>query len=63
MGRFMKSDQDFLLYPLATEEPPECAACGKSMAIVLHEIRSNRPDFLTYRCPKCKRSERFVCEY
>jgi ssDNA-binding Zn-finger/Zn-ribbon topoisomerase 1 len=30
----MKSE-DFLLYPLANEDQPNCPACGKPMAIVL----------------------------
>jgi hypothetical protein len=38
----MKSE-DFLLYPLANEEQPNCPACGKPMAIALHETRLNRP--------------------
>ena len=58
----MKSE-DFLLYPLANEDQPNCPACGKPMAIVLHEARVNRPDFSTYQCSECQRTERFVCEY
>jgi predicted RNA-binding Zn-ribbon protein involved in translation (DUF1610 family) len=45
----VKTDLDFLLYPLATEGPPECPACGTPMVIVL-------------RCAVCKRSETFICE-
>jgi hypothetical protein len=58
----MSTDQDFLLYPLGTEEQPECPACGKPMTIALHEARSDRPDFSTFRCQDCTRSERFVFE-
>jgi transposase-like protein len=58
----MKTDQDFLLYPLATERPPSCPACGGPMEIALHEARQNRPDFSRFRCAGCKRSETFVCE-
>jgi transposase-like protein len=58
----MKADQDLLLYPLATAEMPTCPACGSPMAIVLHEARENRPDFSTFRCDDCARSEKFVCE-
>jgi hypothetical protein len=58
----MSTDQDFLLYPLGTEEQPECPGCGKPMTIALHEARSDRPDFSTFRCQGCTRSERFVFE-
>jgi hypothetical protein len=58
----VKPDQDLLLYPLATEGPPGCAACGTPMEIVLHEARENRPDFSRFGCAACKRSETFVCE-
>jgi hypothetical protein len=58
----MKADQDLLLYPLATADFPTCPACGRSMAIALHEARKGAPDFSTFRCEKCARSERLVCE-
>jgi transposase-like protein len=58
----MNVDQDLLLYPLATAELPSCPACGCAMAIVLHEARDKGPDFSTFRCEECSRSERFVCE-
>jgi hypothetical protein len=48
-----RTDLDFLLYPLATEEGPTCPACGKPMTIALHEARPGRPDFSTFRCPDC----------
>jgi hypothetical protein len=57
-----RTDLDFLLYPLATEEEPTCPACGKPMTIALHEARRDRPDFSTFRCLTCTRSERFVLE-
>ena len=57
-----RSDLDFLLYQLATEEVPTCPECGALMTIVLHEARDDRPDFSTFRCPACTRSERFVLE-
>ena len=62
MEAVMKPDQDFLLYPLATDEQPECPACGKPMTVAMHEARIDRPDFSTFRCPACMRSERFVFE-
>jgi transposase-like protein len=57
-----RTDLDFLLYPLATDEQPECPACGKPMTVAMHEVRIDRPDFSTFRCPACMRSERFVLE-
>ena len=57
-----RTDLDFLLYPLATEEQPSCPECGKPMTIALHEARRDQPDFSTFRCVACKRSERFVDE-
>jgi hypothetical protein len=58
-----KTDLDFLLYPLATDDRPDCPECGKPMAIAVHEARSDdRPDFSTFRCQACARSERFVLE-
>jgi transposase-like protein len=58
----VKTDLDFLLYPLATEGPPGCPACGRLMEIVVYEARGNSPDFSRFRCTGCKRSETFVCE-
>jgi hypothetical protein len=57
-----RTDLDFLLYPLATEEEPTCSACGAPMTIAVHEARGDRPDFSTFRCRTCTRSERFVLE-
>ena len=56
----MRPDQDFLLYPLATDERPACSACGKPMTVAMHEAGIDRSDFS--RCPACIRSERFVFE-
>jgi hypothetical protein len=42
----MTIDQDFLLYPLATADLPNCPACGGHMVVALHEVRDKRPDFL-----------------
>jgi hypothetical protein len=58
----MRSNQDFLLYPLATADLPVCPGCGYPLAIAVHEVRENLPDFSTYICDECDRSERFVCE-
>jgi hypothetical protein len=56
----MKTDQDLPLYPLTTADLPTCPGCP--MVIALHEVRKNSPDFSTYRCDYCARSEKFVCE-
>jgi hypothetical protein len=40
-----RTDLDFLLYPLATEEHPACPACGTPMTIAVREARGDRPDF------------------
>jgi hypothetical protein len=48
-GQPMPNDQEFLLYPLDTGEDPECLDCAK-------------PDFITFRCKRCGRSEKYVCE-
>jgi len=58
----MRTDHDFLLYPLATEGLPDCPVCGRPMQMVLHEARENSPDFSRFRCAECKRSETFICE-
>jgi predicted RNA-binding Zn-ribbon protein involved in translation (DUF1610 family) len=58
----MKTDQDLLLYPLTTADLPTCPGCGSPMVIALHEVRKNSPDFSTYRCDYCARSEKFICE-
>jgi tRNA(Ile2) C34 agmatinyltransferase TiaS len=56
-------NQDFLLYPLATEDEPRCPACGERMTMALFEARSAPAlDLSTFRCDACKRSERFSYE-
>jgi transposase-like protein len=58
------TDLDFLLYPLAaTKEMPFCPECGAPMTIAVLEAREgDNPDFSTFRCAACQRSERFVIE-
>ena len=58
----MRSDADFLLYPLATADLTSCPACGGQMAVALRKVRDNLPDFSTLRCDSCARTERYVCE-
>jgi hypothetical protein len=58
----MRSDEEFLLYPLATEGQPLCPACREPMKMALLEARSAPPDFSTFKCEACKRSERFSFE-
>jgi hypothetical protein len=63
-GRAMRqtTDLDFLLYPLAIDEMPRCPECGAMMAIAVLEAREDSPDFSTFRCVACQRSERFVID-
>jgi hypothetical protein len=60
--RKMPPDQEFLLYPLDTGEDPLCPRCHLPMLLAAHEVRDGKPDFLTFRCEQCGRSEKFVCE-
>jgi predicted RNA-binding Zn-ribbon protein involved in translation (DUF1610 family) len=55
-------DQDFLLYPLDTGEDPVCLSCGAILTVATHEAREGNPDFITFRCPNCGRSEKFLCD-
>ena len=57
----MQSHQEFLLYPLDTGEDHICLACRKVMRLVADEA-GNEIDILTFRCDRCGRSERFICE-
>jgi hypothetical protein len=41
----MRSDQDFLLYPLASAGSPACPGCGRPMEVVLHKARETSPIF------------------
>jgi hypothetical protein len=45
----MRSDQEFLLFPLDTGEDPACVDCGTLMTAA-HEVRETKPDFITFRC-------------
>jgi peptide subunit release factor 1 (eRF1) len=58
----MPPDQEFLLYPLDTGEDPLCPRCHLPMLLAANEVRDGKPDFLTFRCEQCGRSEKFVCE-
>ena len=41
---------------------PACLDCGTLMMVAEHEVREAKPDFMTFRCKKCGRSEKFVCD-
>lgn len=58
----MSKVEEFLLYPLDTGEDPVCLCCGALMTVAAHETRETKPDFITFRCASCGRSERFLCE-
>lgn len=54
--------QEFLLYPIDTGEDPACLACGKTMLVAGIEERKDLPGFITFRCERCGRTEKFICE-
>ena len=56
------SNQDFLLYPIDIGEDLVCLSCSTQMTIAAHKVRQPKPDFITFRCPNCGRSEKFLCE-
>ena len=56
----MPDDQEYLLYPLDTGDDPVCLGCGTLMGVAAHEVRENKPDFISFRCKSCGRSEKFV---
>jgi hypothetical protein len=58
----MRSNQDFLLYPLGNGGFARCPDRGHPLAIAVYEGRETLPDFSTYIRDACDRSERFVCE-
>lgn len=55
-------DQEFLLYPLDTGEDPVCPGCGQPMRLATDEVREGKPEFLTFRCVTCNRTEKVMCE-
>jgi hypothetical protein len=55
------TDNEFLLYPLG--EPtdlPVCIGCGEPMPLARLDALPGRPDYSTFRCPACSRSETFI---
>jgi predicted RNA-binding Zn-ribbon protein involved in translation (DUF1610 family) len=58
----MKGEQEFLLYLLDTGDDPACPICGPRMVVAAHEARETKPDFITFRCINCGRSEKLLCE-
>ena len=58
----MPVDQEYLLYPLDTGEDPACLHCGTIMGLAAREVRESKPDFISFRCEKCGRSEKFIYE-
>jgi hypothetical protein len=61
-GSILSSNQAFLLYPLDTGEDPACLGCGTLMMVAGHEATENKPDYITFRCEKCGRSEKYICD-
>jgi hypothetical protein len=58
----MQSGRQFLLYPLDTGKDPVCPTCRQVMRLFAGEVPENEPDILTFRCDRCGRSERYICE-
>ena len=58
----MLHDQELLLYPLDTGLDPSCPCCGQPMRLAGGEMRDLKPDFLTFRCERCGRSEQLLSE-
>ena len=59
-----KKDDEFLLHPLSDGEEPLCPGCQRPMELSNYEARglSPAPDFVTFVCPACGRSERLLVE-
>jgi hypothetical protein len=34
----------------------------RSIAVATHELRETKPDFISFRCPNCGRSDKLLCE-
>jgi hypothetical protein len=58
----MRPDQDFLLYPLDTGEDPSCLSCGAIMTLAAREAQEGKQGFMTFRCEKCGRTEKFIVD-
>ncbi|SHN80535.1 hypothetical protein [Bradyrhizobium erythrophlei] len=56
----MSKDEEFLLYPIDTGDDPSCPACGKTMLVAAIEERGDQPNFITFRCEQCGRTEKFI---
>jgi hypothetical protein len=61
-GFALPSDEEFLLYPLDTGEDPACLGCGAVMMVSGQEFPEMQPDFITFRCERCGRTEKFICD-
>jgi hypothetical protein len=58
----MQHEPEFLLYPLDTGQDPVCPDCSTFMMLASHELRETKPDFITFRCKRCGRSEKYICD-
>lgn len=62
-GKFtVTHNQEFLLYPLDTGEDPACLGCGAIMMVAGQEVGGTNSDFITFRCERCGRTEKYMCE-
>ena len=59
-GAVMSGVEDLLLYPLATGDQPVCPKCCSPLVLVGFQSERGMPDFSSFRCPDCGRSETFA---
>ena len=56
-------ENELLLYPLGDPtDAPACTRCGADMPLARLEAAPGRPDYSTFRCPACNRSETFIAD-
>jgi len=56
----MNGIDDLLFYPLATGDQPVCPKCCSPLVLVGFQSERGMPDFSSFRCPDCGRSETFT---
>jgi hypothetical protein len=61
-ANILPGDEEFLFYPLDTGEDPVCLRCASKMLLAGSEVREGQPTLLVFRCVRCGRSEKFLCE-
>jgi transposase-like protein len=56
----MSGIDDLLFYPLATGDQPVCPKCCSPLVLVGFQSERGMPDFSSFRCADCGRSETFA---